>query len=153
MLKLAQQLAVAEGRLQEEEEHIRVLMSDLHEQHVADSAPAATQPTQCCGSTEPYSGSEPEQLPLGVARHLNQACQAAGMLSPPSLALLQLCRHELKTAASCQAGQGSSLWANALSPLVHQNFMCNYGSLWPQASLEITMVGSLRGQVGSQTLS
>lgn len=150
MLKMAQQLAVAEGRLQEEEQHTQVLLSELHEQYVADSAPAASQHT---GSTEPYSGSEPEQLPLGVTCHLSQACQAAGMLSPPSLALLQLCRHELKTAAGCEAGQGSSLWANAVSPQVHQNFICDFEGLLPKPSLGITMVGSLRGQVSSSMLA
>jgi hypothetical protein len=136
MLKMAQQMALAEAELQTQQQQL----------------PAIQQQIQAHGERDQEKASQQLQhLQEREQRCKEAACAAAGVLTPPSLALLQLCRQQGAQAAAAGApGAGQyGLWASH-STRVTDTFQRRFGFLVTVATQQ-QQFGRI-GMLGSYTI-
>ena len=141
MIKMAQQLAVAEATLQEQEEQLQEqLRSSMQAQMAAQQ------------SDVQQDSSMPTNLHLDsqACTHLAHAAAAAAVLAGPSLSLLQLCRLQSPLQGRAVPRQ-LGLWVDATNT---SWFRDEFSILFKAAALQqhhdkALMVGTLRSQVGA----
>jgi len=141
MLKMAQQMAEAEAQLQD------------CEQQLQSQSPAKA----CTPQQELDSQPQQAQSATDMAGLLHGACMAAGVLSPPGVALLQLCRQQYGSTwdwddPSVDGVQSSvqGLWIkdSRTTELFKSWFPLLLDAAQQQSIEAMNVVGSLRGKVG-----
>jgi len=135
MLKMAQQLAEAEAQLQEQQQHLHSVQEQLQAQQ---------------GRDQNRDSKFVQVLQQQHKQHHQQACAAAGMLTTPGLALLQLSRQQSDLVTGVPQKAPLGLWPKGCRT-VQGSFLKRFGVLVDAArqqdSGRIDMLGSLEAQV------